>query len=36
MYNWVILLYTYTWNQHNIVSQLYSNKIKIKNKYQFI
>lgn len=28
MYNWFILLYT--WNKHNIVIQLYSNKIKKK------
>jgi len=25
MYNWFTLLYT--WNEHNIVNQLYSNKI---------
>ena len=30
VYNWITLLYT--WNQHNIVNQLYSNKIKIKKK----
>ena len=28
MYDWSALLYT--WNQYNIVSQLYSNKIKKK------
>ena len=27
MYNWITLLYT--WNEHNIVNQLYSN-IKLK------
>ena len=27
MYNWITWLYI--WNQHNIVSQLYSIKIKI-------
>ena len=32
MYHWITLLYT--WNEHNIVSQLYSNikKLKKKNK----
>ena len=31
MYNWITLLYT--WNQHNIANQLYSN-IKFKNLQQ--
>ena len=31
MYNWVPLLYP--WNEHNIVYQLYSNKIKINEKF---
>ena len=32
MYNWITLLYT--WNEHNTVNQLYSNKIKIFFKNQ--
>ena len=31
MYNWLTLLYT--WNLHNIVSQLYSNKILEKDQF---
>ena len=30
MYHWITLLYT--WNEHNIVSQLYSNIKKLKKK----
>ena len=34
MYNWITLLYT--WNDHNVVNQLYSNiKLKVKEiKYR--
>ena len=30
MYNWITLLYT--WNLHNIVNQLYANKINLEKK----
>ena len=33
MHNWITLLYT--WNKHNILNQIYFNKIKKNSKYNF-
>ena len=33
MHNWITLLYT--WNKHNILNQIYFNKIKKNFKYNF-